>query len=52
MVDVLYDEPNYCAVLGSFLHHTIKIPKTSPKRTSNIVAATDLHRPKAKKDSK
>ena len=31
MVDVLYSEPDGSAVLGSFLHHTIDVPKT-PKQ--------------------
>ena len=51
-VDVLYDESNDCEVLGSFLHHTIEIPKNSRKRTSNIVAATDLDKQKTKKTVK
>ena len=28
MVEVLYSEPDGSAVLGSFLHHTIDVPKT------------------------
>ena len=30
-MDVLYSEPDGSAVLGSFLHHTIDVPKT-PKQ--------------------
>ena len=47
-----YDEPDDCALLSSFLHHTIKILKNSRKTTSNIVALTDLDRRKTKKTVK
>ena len=52
IVDVLHDEPDDCAVLASFLHRTIKFPKYSRKRVSNIVAATDLDRQRTKKTVK
>ena len=47
-----YDEPDDRALPSSFLHHTIKIPKSSRKTTSNIAALTDLDRQKTKKTIK
>ena len=41
MVDVLYSEPDGSAVLGSFLHHTIDVPKT-PKQIKACTKESEL----------
>ena len=53
MVDALYNKPDDCAVLGSFLHHTrLRLPKIHKKEPLNIFASTDLDRQKTKKTGK
>ena len=60
MVDVLYTEPDGCAILGSFLHHNMNYPSgetstslrkrrtefnnSSVKNSKNEVAAKDIRR--------
>ena len=59
MVDLLYGGPDDCAVLGSFLYHTIEIPKNSRKDSlilplSLILTVQDIRtyfKPKTKKNS-